>query len=308
MLLRARRAYVCGCRLVAAYAVCTTLQRMRAVIIAYRLVSWLPTTVQHLIRHLHFRYLIRSGNFLPDEPEIVEVKKYARHGDWVVDVGANVGRYTCYMSSCVGKGGRVLAFEPIMESFSLLTENVHTCGATNVSLHNLALSSKSAVMPMSVPEDPRTHLSNYYEAHIAASGIPVLCLTLDCLSLPHAVRLIKIDAEGHDLQVLRGAQRTIQRDRPVIIVEGWENGVVAQWLREQNYDIQKHQGSPNMVALPREWTQRAQRGADDLRRDDAHQVSRSSSTRLHGLTNPSCLTILAPQRARGLARPAPRAS
>jgi FkbM family methyltransferase len=232
------------------------------------LVSWLPTTVQHLIRHLHFRYLIRSGNFLRDEPEIVEVKKYARRGDWVVDVGASVGRYTCYMSSCVGEDGRVLAFEPVMESFSLLTENVQTCRATNVSLHNLALSSKSGVVHMSVPEDPRTRLSNYYEAHIAASGTAVLCVSLDCLELPHPVRLIKIDAEGHDLQVLKGAQRTIQRDRPVIIVEGWESGPVADWLRQRDYDIQKHAASPNMVALPRDGTQDEQ-DPEYLRRSDA---------------------------------------
>ena len=151
----------------------------------------------------------------------------------MIDVGANVGRYTCYMSHCVGEGGRVLAFEPILESFSLLTENVRSCQATNVSLYHVALSSENAVVNMSVPEDPQTRLSNYYEAHIAPSGVPVLCLTLDSFSLPHAVRLIKIDAEGHDLHVLKGAQRMIQRDRPVIIVEGWESGAVAGWLRER---------------------------------------------------------------------------
>ena len=273
-------------------------------VIVYRLVSWLPTTVQHLIRHLHFRYLIRSGDFRPDEPEVVEVTKYARRGDWVVDVGANAGRYTCYMSTCVGEGGRVLAFEPIMESFSLLTENVHTCGATNVSLYNVALSSQSAVVHMSVPEDPRTRLSNYYEAHIAAAGIPVLCLTLDCFALPHAVRLIKIDAEGHDLQVLQGALQTIQRDRPVIIVEGWENGAVAQWLREKNYDIRKHEGSPNMVALPREWAQPAPGDTDELRRRNAHPVSGRGASGLSGLKAPTGLTTA--QRGARLAQPSAR--
>jgi len=220
----------------------------------YTLIAWLPKDVQHLIRQFHFRYLIRRQDFLPDELEFRDVERYVRPGDWVIDVGANVGRYTCFMSRCVGEGGRVLAFEPILESFSLLTENVRSSRATNVSLHNLALSSENALVHMSVPSDSQTRLNNYYEAHIAPNGgVPVLCLTLDSLPIPHAVRLIKIDAEGHDLYVLQGAQRTIQRDRPVIIVEGWESGAVAAWLREHDYLIQKHEGSHNMVALPREW-------------------------------------------------------
>jgi FkbM family methyltransferase len=205
-----------------------------------------------MLRQLHYRYLIHRGNFLPVELEIADVERFARPGDWVVDVGANVGRYTCYMSRCVGERGRVLAFEPILESFSLLTENVRSCRATNVSLYNLALSSENAVLNMSVPADQKTRLRNYYEAHIAPSGVPVLCLTLDSLSLPHPVRLIKIDAEGHDLHVLKGAQRMIQRDRPVMIVEGSESGAVAEWLRERDYVIQRRTGSHNMVAVPSE--------------------------------------------------------
>jgi len=224
----------------------------------FTLVSWLPKDAQHALRQFHFRYLITRDNFLPDEQEIADVAKYARPGDWVVDVGANVGRYTCFMSRCVGEQGRVLAFEPILESFSLLTANVRRCRAVNVSLYNLALSSENVIANMAVPDVEQTRLSNYYQAHIAPSGTPVLCTTLDSLALPHAVRLIKIDAEGHDLQVLEGAQRTIQRDRPVIIVEGWESGAVAAWLRERGYELQKRPGSHNMLAVPGEWDGKAE--------------------------------------------------
>ena len=218
----------------------------------HALAAWLPKDLQHVLRQFHFRYLINRASFLPDELEIADVETYARPGDWVIDVGANVGRYTCFMSRCVGEHGRVLAFEPILESFSLLTANVRSCRATNVSLYNLALSNENAVARMAVPAYPQTHLNNYYEAHIAPDGVPVLCLTLDSLPLAHAVRLIKIDAEGHDLQVLQGAHGLIARDRPVIIVEGWESGEVAAWLRAMRYAIQKRPGSHNMVALPGE--------------------------------------------------------
>ena len=70
---------------------------------------------------------------------------------------------------------------------------------------------------------------------------------LDSLPIPQSVRLIKIDAEGHDLQVLQGAQRLTKRDGPIVIVEGWESGAVAKWRSERQYSIQKRMGSPNIV-------------------------------------------------------------
>jgi hypothetical protein len=78
---------------------------------------------------------------------------------------------------------------------------------------------------------------------------------LDALPLPQRLRLIKIDAEGHDLQVLQGAEKLIQRDRPIIIVEGWESGAVARWLSVRQYTIHKRAGSPNIVGKPQEWVE-----------------------------------------------------
>lgn len=216
----------------------------------YRLISRLPRNSQHFLRRYHFRRLARTGNLIPDEPEIADVTTHTREGDWVIDVGANVGRYACYMARLVGPRGRVLAFEPVLATFCVLAENVRQSGASNVTLFNIALSSRDLVLNMSVPVDPDTGLSNYYQARISESGAPVFCLKLDSFSIPHAVRLIKIDAEGHDLEVLEGAEQTIQRDRPVVIVEGWESGAAAAWLRERGYSIHKRAGSPNLVALP----------------------------------------------------------
>jgi FkbM family methyltransferase len=219
-----------------------------------KVLAKLPRRAQFLIRRAHFLYLIRRNELKPDEPEIVDVQQYARLGDWVVDVGANIGRYTCFMSRCVGQSGRVIAVEPIPESFALLTANVNACGAKNVTLLNLALSSRTEVLRMTVPADEETKLDNYYQARISAEGdLAVLCVPLDSLPIPERVRLIKIDAEGHDLQVLEGAQKLIERDRPIVIVEGWEGGSVARWLSERQYSIQKRAGSPNIVGRPKEW-------------------------------------------------------
>jgi FkbM family methyltransferase len=216
----------------------------------------LPKRAQFLIRRVHFLYLIRRNELKPDEPEIVDVQRYLRPGDWVIDVGANIGRYTCFMARCVGESGRVIAIEPIAETFALLTNNVNACLARNVTLLNLGVSSETRIVRMTVPPHERNKLSNYYQARISSDGnYVVLCVPLDSLSFPQRIRLIKIDAEGHDLQVLEGAVKLIERDRPIIIVEGWDNGPVAKWLGDRHYILQKRPGSANIVGKPQEWTE-----------------------------------------------------
>ena len=211
----------------------------------------LPRGVQFEVRRVNYSRQIRRGNFVRDDPEILEITRHVREGDWVVDVGANVGRYTCHMARRVGITGRVLAFEPITVSFTLLAANVRAAGLRNVTLFNIALSSAAGISGMTVPSYEHTRLDNYYRAHIAAGGeYPVLCLPLDAILIPRAVRLVKIDAEGHDLQVLMGMESLLHRDRPVLIVEGWSRGAAASWLEERSYAIRAVAGSPNIVAMP----------------------------------------------------------
>ncbi len=72
---------------------------------------------------------------------------------------------------------------------------------------------------------------------------------LDSLTLPK-IRLIKIDAEDHDLAVLQGAEKLISRDRPILIVESGEAGPIPQWLHDHGYTVSHFTGSPNVVARP----------------------------------------------------------
>jgi FkbM family methyltransferase len=214
------------------------------------ILSRLPRSVQFELRRANFLRKIRRGDFVSPEPEFAEISRWLRAGDWVIDVGANVGHYTCHMARCVGPAGRVIAFEPIPETFALLTGNVRAAGAWNVTLFNVAASSSTGVSCMTIPSYQHTRLRNYYQAHIASTGeYQVLRVPLDALPIPQAVRLVKIDAEGHDLEVLKGMESLLRRDRPLLIVEAQESGEVASWLRLRGYSIRKTQdGSPNIVA------------------------------------------------------------
>ncbi|HEY6507989.1 MAG TPA: FkbM family methyltransferase [Vicinamibacterales bacterium] len=156
------------------------------------------------------------------EPWTVEwLEQHARPGDTVYDVGANVGAYTLVAAHLVGASGRVVAFEPGYASFA------HLCD--NIVLNRFA----GVVTPVPLPLGDTSRLSHlaYNRLHPgqarhlgedgttnAAKGAavyeqPVLQCALDDLvhsyGLPHP-RLLKIDVDGAELNVLRGARNILK--------------------------------------------------------------------------------------------------
>ena len=97
-----------------------------------------------------------------------------------------------------------------------------------------------------------TGLENLYRARITNEGkYSVLCFSLDSIPLLQPVSLIKIDAEGHDLQVLEGAQELLRRSRPILIVEATLDDEIARWIAAHGYTVSKAEpDSPNIVARP----------------------------------------------------------
>jgi FkbM family methyltransferase len=188
---------------------------------------------------------------VPPEREILRLGEWLGPGDWAIDIGANIGYYAVAIARHVGASGRVLAFEPITDTFELLTANVRSAGTGNITLVNAAVSSKPSVASMELPRFEDTGLPNPYQARLTEGGKRlVLCLALDSVQLPHRVALIKIDAEGHDLEVLAGGESLIARDRPVIIVEAAIDSEIGEWLRNRGYQVTVETGSSNLIAMP----------------------------------------------------------
>lgn len=216
-----------------------------------RIVSLTPRWFQSELKRVHYGRQIRKGTFITDEPEFDELSKFVNKGDWVIDVGANVGHYTLRLSDLVGKDGRVIAFEPIPTTFRHLSENTRNCAYDNITLINAAVSETTGLVGMSVPKFANG-MTNFYEANIVsenesdASDIQVLTLPIDVLEIPQTVKLIKIDAEGHEPAVLRGLKTLIARDRPIIIAEN-VNDETRSMLDQYSYWEEKHQNSPNIV-------------------------------------------------------------
>ena len=128
-----------------------------------------------------------------------------------IDVGANIGNHTLYFSKLFSK---VFAFEPDPLHFQLLRFN--TRDSAGVYCYNFGLSDRTAKAPF-IHE--RTRIVS--EVNAAEANMTIDLKAMDDLPEISAskITLIKIDVEGHELQVLNGAKKTIERNFPIIIFE-----------------------------------------------------------------------------------------
>jgi FkbM family methyltransferase len=213
-----------------------------------RMAARFPAPWQQELKRHYYAWQIRRDRFRTHEREFQRLDEFVSPGNWVIDVGANVGHYTAKMSQLVGPAGRVIALEPVPKTFELLAHNARHFAHANVTLLNIAASDRSAVLGMEVPEVR----AGAYLAHVTenATGLNILSMPLDSLTLPNPVRLVKIDAEGHELAVLRGMTGLLDRDRPKLIVEV-SSDASKRFLMERGYEMERMAGSPNCVFRPR---------------------------------------------------------
>jgi len=164
------------------------------------------------------------GEYEPDTEAII--RRYLRPGDVAIDVGANIGIHTMPMSEAVGPQGVVLAVEPLPSVRNRLERNLSLNRAANVRVIAQAASDREG---SALLYPPRADAANLGQASLAklshldpGSSIEVPLVTLDALVRAQGldrVRLIKIDVEGHDREVMTGAIALIDRYHPVLIFE-----------------------------------------------------------------------------------------
>lgn len=163
-------------------------------------------------------YIRRTG--WPYELDILEELEARLRGGagTIVDAGAHIGNHTAWLAARL-PDYQVHAFEPWPASFDLLAAN--TIGTRNVQLHRLALSNISGGIYLGQVDNNPGHVRELEDDEQPAGGfVNASRRPLDGLNLQD-VRLIKIDVEGHEAQVMAGAAATIERDRPLICLEDW---------------------------------------------------------------------------------------
>lgn len=157
-----------------------------------------------------YKLFIEVGN-------IRSLRSYVKPGEIVIDIGANVGFFTKQFARWVNGSGFVIAVEPEESNYRQLLKNLNNSGTAGVvrTVQGVVAEQHGTLKLAINPVHPGDH-------KIAAEGIDVKAFTIDELvqqEKAFRVCLMKIDVQGAEERVLLGAQETLQRDHPAILIE-----------------------------------------------------------------------------------------
>lgn len=190
------------------------------------------------------RYVGRSIDLYGEysNEEAVLFKSLLREGAVVLDIGAHIGPHTLVLAGTVGRRGAVLAFEPQRVLFQMLCANTALNNHTHVYCYHAAVGSHNG--SLFVPELDYTAENNFAGLSLGGhrQGEKVSLMTVDDLALQRC-DFMKIDVEGMELDVLQGAEKTIERFKPVLYVEDdrkEKSADLVACLESLGYDIYRH--------------------------------------------------------------------
>ncbi|MBL1280179.1 MAG: FkbM family methyltransferase [Fluviicola sp.] len=165
------------------------------------------------------------------------LREFLKPNDTFVDVGANIGFLSLAGAHSVGENGRIHCFEPVPSTFEILQKNKELNNFSQIELHEFALGERTEEATIYAEKENRGGAS-IVNQH-SSDGIIIQVKKLDDLALKSTVNVMKIDVEGFELDVLKGAKETIRKDRPKLIIEysternnSGEKHELYQWLVE----------------------------------------------------------------------------
>lgn len=179
-------------------------------------VGLLDTSKKQILMRLESRDTLSRLDSCAKEPETIKwIDSYVKKDDVLFDIGANVGAYSLYAASVIGS--RVYSFEPSPSTFRLLLENIHLNRlSSTITPFNIPLSSSSDMKVFkysSLSSGAASHTGlEQSESTNDTISQPVLTTTLDELTTRYNIpqpNHIKIDVDGHELDILKGARKTL---------------------------------------------------------------------------------------------------
>lgn len=161
----------------------------------------------------------------------------------ILDIGANIGNH-CLMFRKYYPSSKILAFEPLQYNWEVLQKNVST--QPNIDTFKVALSDKLGILKIN--NDFQDFNSG--AASVSDRGESVICIPLDNLGLEE-VSFMKIDVEGWEPYVIRGAIRTIEKNKPAIWLEDGTGETVRFVTENLEYYLKDQRGGENFLLLPK---------------------------------------------------------
>jgi FkbM family methyltransferase len=150
------------------------------------------------------------------------VKKLVKPGMVTVDVGANFGYYTMLLSKFSGSTGKVIAFEPLSTFYDRLLYHAKINNCTNVVLVKEGLSSQAEQLTIFLNQDTATL---HWPANEPPPEVPIQQISLITLDdyvskndVTH-IDFIKVDIDGHEPHFLKGAENSLSKFEPIILME-----------------------------------------------------------------------------------------
>jgi FkbM family methyltransferase len=208
-----------------------------------------------------YKFYCRINNredlvFMTNHEEDIIEHFTPKEGDIVVDIGAHMGRYTIISSKRVGANGKVVAIEAHPGNFEMLKSNIKLNQLTNVIPLNYAAYSKETKIKLYVPDEESGY--TIYHTLMERTGkkfVEIDAITLDYLLLQlnvisgvgveeEAVEVnwIKIDVEGAEFEVLKGASNVLSKSKDIALlmeVHGLNNyRPVVEFLSSYNFKIE----------------------------------------------------------------------
>ncbi len=170
------------------------------------------------------RFLWRAlrARFRDQRAELRAILRALTRGDTAIDVGANKGSYTYWLSRAVGTG-RVVAFEPQEELAAYLRRAARALGLHNVVVEPRGVSSCTGTLVLHVPGSASSPGASFERAVAARERcrqvqVPVVALD-EYFPKDERIGVIKVDVEGHELEVFKGADRILRRRGPLLVFE-----------------------------------------------------------------------------------------
>lgn len=145
-----------------------------------------------------------------------------RPGDTVLDIGANIGMVTLWLSTLVGRSGKVHAFEPNLKLQKILEKTLSHNRISNVCLHPVALGTEQDLLKLRIPRANAGKASlirhkNLIDSDVVEVPVRPLSKVVEEEGIK-SIRLIKIDVEGFEAEVFKGGQEVLRTIRPEAIL------------------------------------------------------------------------------------------
>jgi FkbM family methyltransferase len=194
---------------------------------AYQLLDLitLKKGVTRTINNMKVRFPAKWSRYYPGDYEVENytfLQQHVKPGMQIIDIGAHIGLFSACSSRLTGPTGKIICFEPTPGTFSILKETLRLNHCDNVIAVQAAVSDKEGKATFYISSTEGCNSNSLIKNEWGGNpvGYDVKLVTIDSVVAANSIKpdLIKIDAEGAELDVLKGGIKTFKGHKPVLIL------------------------------------------------------------------------------------------